>query len=272
MSKVISPGASASVADHLILRLRAPLMSFGGVKVDDTSPTEQFPSTSLIAGLIANALGFSHHEFEQTQRLQQRIQMASRQDVPGQVMIDYQTVDLGSEKMRLPGWTTFGEVEERDGSVKEGTHQMWVQYIADGSVTVVFNLARKIEPDDPSLQDIAEAFLRPARTLFIGKKSCIPSEPMLLGAAKGTDVLDVMKKVPYHHLSPVIGRVFAQWPLHLGAELDHRIVEVHGSKDWKNQVHVGSTRVRQGYIPVVPSWEDMAWTKRADINRFFGGM
>ena len=59
--------------DVLILRLEAPLMSFGGVQVDDRSPTEQFPAQSMIAGMIANALGYTHRNYQKTQRLQERL-------------------------------------------------------------------------------------------------------------------------------------------------------------------------------------------------------
>ena len=48
----------------LALRLEAPLMSFGGVLVDNRGVTEPFPTRSMLAGLIANALGHDHRDFE----------------------------------------------------------------------------------------------------------------------------------------------------------------------------------------------------------------
>ena len=48
--------------DALVLRLDAPLMSFGGVIVDHHNVTERFPGLSLFAGLFANALGWTHGE------------------------------------------------------------------------------------------------------------------------------------------------------------------------------------------------------------------
>ena len=41
----------------LLLRLEAPLMSFGSVLVDKRGPTDRHPGTALITGLLANALG-----------------------------------------------------------------------------------------------------------------------------------------------------------------------------------------------------------------------
>src|SRR5215813_9680694 len=44
---------------HLILRLEAPLMSFGGDMIDANGPTLDFPLASLVIGLMANALGWT---------------------------------------------------------------------------------------------------------------------------------------------------------------------------------------------------------------------
>ena len=51
----------------LILHLQAPLMSFGGPQVDQIGPTGQFPTTSQITGLFANALGYAHRDVDRLQ-------------------------------------------------------------------------------------------------------------------------------------------------------------------------------------------------------------
>ena len=50
------------MADYLLLRLEAPLMAFGGTMIDANGPTLDFPITSLVTGLIANALGWHRGE------------------------------------------------------------------------------------------------------------------------------------------------------------------------------------------------------------------
>ena len=42
---------------HLILRLEAPLMAFGGETIDNYGVIRRFPSASMLTGLLANALG-----------------------------------------------------------------------------------------------------------------------------------------------------------------------------------------------------------------------
>jgi len=44
----------------LVLRLDAPMMSFGGVMVDQHGVIDRFPGVALLTGLIANALGWHH--------------------------------------------------------------------------------------------------------------------------------------------------------------------------------------------------------------------
>lgn len=83
-----------------ILRFDAPLMSFGGVMVDQNGFTDRFPGTSLLAGLFANAMGMSHGEAGALGALQERIEYAARWDVAPASIVDYQTVNLGSGKMR----------------------------------------------------------------------------------------------------------------------------------------------------------------------------
>ena len=40
----------------LVLRFDAPLMSFGGVMVDQHGVIDRFPGTAMLTGLLANAL------------------------------------------------------------------------------------------------------------------------------------------------------------------------------------------------------------------------
>ena len=44
--------------EHLILRLEAPLMAFGGETIDNLGVVRRFPSASMLTGLLANALGW----------------------------------------------------------------------------------------------------------------------------------------------------------------------------------------------------------------------
>jgi CRISPR system Cascade subunit CasD len=115
--------------DCLLLRLDAPLMSFGGVVVDQINPVERFIGCSQVAGMLANALGLDHAHTEAIGELQQRLRVASRWDAEPEHIVDYQTVDLGQDFLTDTGWTTRGTREDRGGgAATSGTHQRYRHY------------------------------------------------------------------------------------------------------------------------------------------------
>lgn len=235
--------------DALILRLDAPLMSFGGVMVDQHNVTDRFPGLSLFAGLLANALGWSHADGECIGRLQGRLVVASRWDIAPEAIVDYHTVDLGQPKMREPGWTTRGTPEHRDGGpvAKYGTHQRYRHYWANGVLTAALTLD---DEEAPRLGDLETALRHPARPLFLGRKTCLPSSPVLLGLASGEDVLSLLKSVPRFPcpVRPQQGAMRARWPADIGSPREEQIKSVYDQRDWKNQWHAGSRMVAEGLI------------------------
>ena len=46
---------------HLLLRLEAPMMAFGGETIDNLGVIRWFPSLSMLNGLLANALRLAPH-------------------------------------------------------------------------------------------------------------------------------------------------------------------------------------------------------------------
>ncbi len=181
------------MAKHLILRLEAPLMAFGGDMIDATGPTREFPSASMLTGLLANALGWARSLRAEHQRLQDRLVMGVRLDRAGTALRDFQTVQLGANDQ---GWTTRGEPEGRAGGVATyaSPHIRQRHYRADALVTV----AARLEPADqaPTLDEIAAGLNSPARPLFLGRKPCLPSAPLLVGKIEATDVLAALLALP----------------------------------------------------------------------------
>lgn len=239
--------------DALILRFDAPLMSFGGVVVDQHNVTDRFPGLSLFAGLLANALGWRHSDGERIGRLQDRLLVASRWDILGALLEDYHTVDLGQRKMREKGWTTRGEPEHRDGGTdaKFGTHQRYRHYWANGLLTSALALGNADE--EPGLGDLQAALRRPARPLFLGRKTCLPSSPILLGYRTGSDLLTILREVPRATCPQrrTSAGMPARWPASLGEALEAQIRPVYDQRDWKNQWHSGSRQVAEGTLEEV---------------------
>lgn len=181
------------MAAHLLLRLEAPLMSFGTVAVDANRPVQRWPAVSMLTGLLGNALGWRRTDAAALDRLQQRLRWAARLDRPGEPLLDFQTAQLAHDDQ---GWTTRGEPEGRAGGQPTygPPHIRLREYRADASVALVLRL--QPAGDSPTLQDLAAALRKPKRPLFIGRKSCLPALPLLAGMVDVDDALLALEALP----------------------------------------------------------------------------
>ncbi len=230
--------------DILLLRLEAPLMSFGGPLTDALGRTSEMPQRSMLAGLLANALGWDHRDHARTERLQARIRYAARQDAPGELLVDYHTVDLGQPAMRDTGWTTRGVAESRGGASGEGTHIRLREFLADASYLVALCL----EPADevPTLDEVAAAVRAPERPVFLGRKCCLPSKPLFEGRVRGS-LYEVLRTTP---LARPSAKPVKAWWSETDGPAEGREVPVYDARDWRNQVHVGRRYVRESTLTV----------------------
>lgn len=237
----------------LLLRLEGPLMSFGGVRVDERNVTDAFPGSAMLTGMLGNALGWHHRDFERLQRLQARLRHAARRDRRGRELVDYQTVDLGHESLQA-GWTTWGVPSERAGSLKArtGTHIRYRAYWADAVVTVALTLHPADE--EPDLDRCRQALDYPRRPLFLGRKACPPARPLVLDLMVAPSLYAALSRVPLSERADPADAFPVQWP-----ELDGeptpspdagRTVPATDLRDWLNQVHAGRRFVHQGRISV----------------------
>lgn len=228
--------------EALLLRLEAPLVAFGGTMVDQHGFIRQFPSGSMLTGLLANALGYHHGDFEKLNRLQQRIRFAARIDREGTPIVDYQTVDLGQDFLVDTGWTTRGYRQDRGGgTARTGTHIRYRHYYADRVCTVALTLDPPDE--DPTLEQIEHALDEPARPLFIGRKSCLPSVPIKIKRMTCQSLVEALKKFPARKR-----RLPAQWPEEEGDFGEGKPAVLCDERDWENQIHCGERYVFEGNL------------------------
>ena len=224
--------------EYLLVRLEAPLTSFGGVVVDNYGAEMAFPAPSMITGLLANALGYRRHDFERLQALQDRLRMCVRIDRDGLPIQDYQTVEMHKDDK---AWTTRGEPESRDGGPKNATytHIRYRDFHADRSVLI----ALWLEPIDesPTLAEIQSALRQPQRPLFIGRKPCIPAAYLDVGLFKAATPTEALAGQPPEFEDQAV--LFE--PLAPDAPQEPDDLYVSGLRNWNNQVHGGQQRWRQ---------------------------
>lgn len=241
----------------ILLRFDAPLVSFGGPAVDHNRVVQPYPALSMLTGLIANALGWDHRDYERLNGLQERLRYAARIDRSGAALVDYQTVDLGQDWMlaRKAGWTTRGRIAERGGDPRNatGTHQRLCHYRADSIHTLASVL---VGEQDPTIEDIVSALREPARPLFIGRKCCLPAGPILVGVVETDSLVSALATTPRARRANE-GRLQAWWwegDDSRAASGESRVFPTSDERDWLGGVHVGRRLMREGHVdPPEPS-------------------
>ncbi len=235
---------------HLIVSLEAPLMAFGGETIDNYGVIRWFPSASMLAGLLANALGWRRTERDRHQRLQDRLVFAARIDrepATGVRLTDFQTAQLSKKDQ---GWTTRGVPEGRDGGPKtyDAPHLRYRDYFADMRVSV----ALRLEPaeETPTLDGLAVALQEPARPLFIGRKPCLPSGSLAGDFAEGDTALAALLATPLVTDESREDPIRVLWPDGEGeAEITpSRSYMLTDQRNWLSGLHGGGRLVCEGAI------------------------
>jgi CRISPR system Cascade subunit CasD len=223
----------------LVLRLEAPLMSFGREAIDANGPTRDFPDASMLTGLLTNALGYTRSDAVRHQRLQDRLVFGVRIDRLGYDLHDFQTAQLSKRDL---GWTTRGEPEGRAGgeNTYDSPHIRFRHYRADAALTV----ALRLDPanERPTLDDLAAALDHPARPLFIGRKSCLPSASFFVGMSDAESLIAALQSIPTTEPSIAACR-FVLPPSETIGLGNPEIVRVTNKRDWSAGVHAGEERI-----------------------------
>jgi CRISPR system Cascade subunit CasD len=226
----------------LILRLEGPLMSFGDVAIDEIRPTRRLPTRSMLTGLLANALGWSHRDVAALDRLQERLRFAARLDREGQALIDFQTAELGKDDLL---WTTRGVPAERAGGAAtySGPALRRRHYLADAAVTVAVTLVPIAET--PDLAELEAALRRPERPLFIGRKGCPPSRPLLDRVVEAGSLVAALDQVIPLHPSGAGDPLLIETEDEPAEPVARRLIAVADRRDWRLGLHTGQSRRRE---------------------------
>ena len=239
------------MTDHLILRLEAPMLSFGGTAVDARRPTEDFPGKSLLTGLLGNALGYQRTDHQALQQLQARLVYAVRIDrePDGKIpLVDFQTARISS---RDTGWTTWGLAERRRGAGQAFPLLRQPEYWVDA----LYTIALRLDPSGPrpNIYDLDHALRKPARPLYIGRKTCLPTRPLHGGFQKGRTALAALLNQPPVQANLQTTALRCQWP---SGEGDDRVRpnqpaarQSSDTRNWRTRLHGGVSWNHQGTIP-----------------------
>ncbi|MFH9606592.1 type I-E CRISPR-associated protein Cas5/CasD [Streptomyces sp. NPDC017448] len=178
-------------AHGVLLRLAGPLQSWGTHSKYLWRDTARFPTRSGVVGMLAAALG---REREASLDDLTSLSMTVRVDRPGVVLSDFHTVGGG-----LPADKTVITVDGKRRGEGRGTLVSKRQYLADAAFTLA------LTADDTDLLHMCAAALRdPHWPLFLGRRSCPPEGPVLLGTVE--DPLRHLVQLPLAAKKPRRGR------------------------------------------------------------------
>lgn len=155
----------------LLLRLTGPLLSWGERSHYNERDTAAFPTRSGLIGLLAAALGRRRHESIADLA---RLSLTVRVDRPGVLLRDLHTVGGG-----LPREETVMTAKGDRRDKKSATLVSRRFYLADAAFTVA--LTAPTHRDRGTLARCAHALRNPRWPLFLGRRSCPPEGPLLLG-------------------------------------------------------------------------------------------
>lgn len=192
--------------DYLIMRLYAPLSSWGTLAVGEDRPTASYPTRGAILGLLGAALGLKRTDTKQLQDLANSIGIASKTYSAGTILRDYHTIQTPTTSKG----TTFYTRKQELQSAKIETILSSRDYREDGlwivAIWLLSDTASKTSDanDDTNnsdsvtykytLEQLQQALKYPVFTLYLGRKSCplaLPLSPSIVVADNLKSALDV---------------------------------------------------------------------------------
>lgn len=156
----------------LLLRLAAPLQSWGADSKFETRKTNREPTKSGIIGLLAAALGLRRDDAAGLARLN-GLHFAVRADREGSLLVDFHTANR--------------EEDRKKGKAPYVTYRHYLQ-------DAVFLVGLESE-DTALLQELETALKHPVYPLYLGRRSCPPTLPLCLGIRAG-ELLDTLRAEP----------------------------------------------------------------------------
>lgn len=164
--------------DAIVLRLVGPMQAWGAPTTEDSRPSYPFPTRSGLVGLLGACLGISFADRAKLVPLSQSFRLVVRRDVSPfepSVMGDYQTIQ---------------DVPTANGGSR--TVQSPREYLLDSRFTA---LLVATGTGAPSFDEIERALVSPHFMPVLGRKCCIPTEPLLAGRFSTEDPLALLATI-----------------------------------------------------------------------------
>lgn len=174
-------------ANTLFLRLEGPLQAWGNQESKFVvRRTGEAPTKSGVIGILCAALGVPRREApDKWLPKLAELRFGVRIDAPGVRWWDYHTVGA---KMQM-------RIAEGEGKTKSGAMLTRREYLCDASFLVA------LQGESTLIGELENAIRNPKWTLYLGRKCCPPSRPLLQHpenpVGEFDDLLSALKSLPW---------------------------------------------------------------------------
>jgi CRISPR system Cascade subunit CasD len=188
----------------LVLRLAGPLQAWGRPSEGNRREVADAPSKAGIVGLLAAAWGL--RRWDSIEQLVD-LQLGVRVDRPGTLLRDYHTVSEHMPDLPLRSAAVDARGRQKRTSPKKTTGVTQRFYLQDA----VFVAA--VQGAESLVVTLGQAIRHPAFPLALGRRSCVPTQPLLLPAPDGgivwpaAPLTEVLASVPWQGRSRQWGNV-----------------------------------------------------------------
>lgn len=177
--------------DYLVMRLYAPLVSWGEIAVGEMRHSATYPSKSALLGLLGAALGARRDDDKAQARLNAGYVFGVKLCSAGFPLRDYHTVQAPKNKAKERYYTRREEVERGELNTLLTEREYRCDALAVVAVATTGDIALP-------LQDLAKHLKAPHFPLYLGRKSCplaVPLNPQVNTFSSLKDALDSLDEV-----------------------------------------------------------------------------
>lgn len=231
----------------LLRLLGGPLLSFGGVAIDDVLRTDEWMSRSQLAGTIGSAQGLDvtdKQAADKLTRLQSRLRYAMRQDDPGTRITDLVQASLvGSPHYRSHFVTETFTEEVVTNKPLRLRHK---EYLSGADYWIAVHL--ELAGESPTLDEVAHALQHPERTLYIGRLCCIPAARVFQRIVEAGSLADALRQVPCPIQHPKYAWMDGDDCAGFPSTGRARELRAYGDRDWRHNVHTGHYLLKEASL------------------------
>ncbi|MGB0955901.1 MAG: type I-E CRISPR-associated protein Cas5/CasD, partial [Panacagrimonas sp.] len=160
----------------LVFQLQGVLSSWGVAAVGEYRGSDHYPSESALIGLISAALGIRRDQDDQQRAIAESYGYAVGVLSAGELLRDYHTAQVPGQAAlkKRPHRTRSDELCV--GKKQLNTVLSTRDYRQNGAYLIA---VQSSEAAPYSLDELAAALAKPRFTLYLGRKSCPPSAPLM---------------------------------------------------------------------------------------------